>query len=93
MEVNDRIPLIIIFLGISALMYVFTKDVIDIRYYLALAGFITLSSLVFLVVLPKLKDKVGLFSKLNLSDENISVKDFKINDCHIKLIFNSLFPL
>ena len=75
MEVNDRIPLIIIFLGISALMYVFTKDVIDIRYYLALAGFITLSSLVFLVVLPKLKDKVGLFSKLNLSDENISVKD------------------
>ena len=29
----------------------------------------------------------------SLLPENIDVKDFKINDCHIKLIFNSLFPL
>ena len=75
MEVNDKIPLIIILLGLSALTYVFIKDVVDVRYYLALVSFITFSSLTFLVVLPKLKDRVGLFSKLNLGDENISVKD------------------
>ncbi len=74
MEINNRVPLLIILLGVNALFYVFTKDVINFHYHIIIAS-TTLSSLALLMVFPKLKNKVGFFSKLNINSENLNIKD------------------